>query len=206
MQPGPTAPLLERLKIMADLTEEQKGEIVEALACYRDVPSIMRAFHMEYGIQLDRKQVGRYDPTRPYFAGSEKWREVFEARRRAYLEDVAAVPVAHQGYRLNILQRGVEAAEKAGNWLLAARLLEQAAKEVGGVLTNQRDLRIDDQRRPRAAEMTPEDRKAAITEVIRQAMELRREQQEGRERLVATSSEAAQRPIAAPSTLQGCSN
>ncbi len=191
---------------MADLTEEQKREIVEALACYRDVPSIMRAFHQDHGIQLDRKQVGRYDPTRPYYAGGCKWREVFDARRKAYLEDVATVPIANQGFRLNELHDLYERAKKAGNLVLAAQLLEQSAKEVGGVLTNQRDLRIDDQRRQRAADMTPEDRKAAIAEIIRQAMEARQEQEEQRKRLATTSNEEAQRPIAAVSTFQECSS
>lgn len=167
---------------MADLTDEQKREIVEALACYRDVPSIIRAFHIEYGITLDRKQVGRYDPTRPYFAGSEKWREVFEARRRAYMEDISDVPVAHRGYRLNMLQRGVEAAEKAGNWLLAARLLEQAAKEVGGVFTNQQSFQLDSSSsRPAYLDMTPEERRAKVADLIRQVMEQRREQIEAME-------------------------
>lgn len=158
---------------MADLTDEQKREIVEALASFQDVPSIIRAFHIEYGITLDRKQVGRYDPTRSYYAGGEKWREIFDAQRKACLEDVSAIPVAHKAYRLNMLQEGVDAARAAKNWVLMAQLLEQSAKEVGGVLTNQRDLRVDDQRRQRAADMTPEDRKMAIAEVIRQAMELR---------------------------------
>lgn len=158
---------------MADLSEEQKWEIVEALACFRDVPSIIRAFHIEYGITLDRKQVGRYDPTRPYYAGGEKWREIFDARRKACLEDVFAIPVAHKAYRLNMLQEGIDAARGAKNWVLMAQLLEQSAKEVGGVLTNQRDVRIDDSRRQRAADMTPEERKAAIAEVIRQVMEMR---------------------------------
>ncbi len=158
---------------MADLTEEQKREIVEALACCRDVSSIIAAFHKDYGIQLDRKQVGRYDPTRSYYAGGEKWREIFDARRKAYLEDVTAILVAHQGYRLNMLQRGVEAAERAGNWPLVAQLLEQCAKEVGGVLTNARNVRVEDSRPQRVRDMTPEDRKAAIAEVVRQAIEQR---------------------------------
>ena len=38
-----------------------------------------------------------YDPTRPYFDAGEKWREVFETKRKAYLEDVQKVPIANQG-------------------------------------------------------------------------------------------------------------
>lgn len=174
------------LTIMADLTEDQKRAIVEALACFSDVPTIIGMFHKDYGIQLDRKQVGRYDPTRPYYAGGERWREIFEARRRAYLEDLAAVPVAHQGYRLNMLQRGVDAAAKAGNWLLAAKLLEQAAKEVGGAFTNQKNLRFErDCGRLDYRDMTSQERGAALAELLRQGLEKRREQQ------TATSLKAA---------------
>lgn len=156
---------------MADLTEEQKREIVEALACYNDVTTIIAAFHRDFGLQLDRKQVGRYDPTRSYYAGGDKWREIFEARRRAFLEDLSAIPVAHKAYRLNVLQEGIDAARRANNWLLVAQLLEQAAKEVGGALTNERKLRVDDNLPVRARDMTPDDRKAAFAELVRQAME-----------------------------------
>jgi hypothetical protein len=156
---------------MADLNDDQKREIVEALACFSTPAQIIAYFQSEYGLILEHVQVGRYDPTRPYYAAGDKWREIFEARRKGYLEDVAAVPVASQAYRLNLLQEGIDAAKKARNWPLVAQLAEQAAKEVGGVLTNQRDVRIDDTRRQRAADLTPEDRKMAITEIIRQAME-----------------------------------
>lgn len=169
------APALPRcwnvFAIMADLTDEQKWEIVEALACYQDVASIMRAFHKDHGIQLDRKQIGRYDPTRPYYAGGEKWREIFDARRKAYLEDVASVPAANRGYRLQILQEGIDSAKKARNWPLVASLLEQSAKEVGGVLTNERNLKVGDARKLRPEDMTSEERRAAVAELIRQAIE-----------------------------------
>lgn len=158
---------------MAELTEPQKLEIVEALACFADPGAIIKHFRSEHEIELTHKQVGRYDPTRPYYEAGDKWREIFDARRKKYLEDVASHPNANQGYRLGLLNEGIEAARKAKNWPLVASLLEQSAKEVGGVLTNQRDVRIDDSRRQRAADMTPEDRKMAIAEVIRQAMELR---------------------------------
>lgn len=163
---------------MAELTEPQKLEIVEALACFTDPTSIIAHFQREHGLDLDHKQVGRYDPTRPYYAAGDNWREIFEARRKGYLEDVAAVPAANQGYRLNLLQKGIAAAEKAKNWPLVAQLLEQSAKEVGGVLTNERNVRVDDQRRQRAADMTPEDRRAALAELFRQAIEQRQLEQQ----------------------------
>lgn len=158
---------------MADLTDHQKLEIVEALAGFQSPSAIIAHFRSAHDLDLTHKQVGRYDPTRPYYEGGERWREIFDARRKAFLEDVSAVPVAHKAYRLNTLQEGVDAAKRAKNWPLVAQLLEQAAKEVGGALTNRRDLRLDDQYRQHAVETTAEDRRAAMAEIIRQAMELK---------------------------------
>ena len=158
------------MKNMADLTEHQKLELVSMLACFREPAAIIRHFQLEFGLTIEHKQVGRYDPTRAYFAAGAKWRDVFEARRAAYLNDVSAVPVAHQAYRLNLLQEGIESAKRSGNWKLVAELAEQAAKEVGGILTNQRHHHIDD-RKSSVRDLSPEERKNALAEIIRQAQE-----------------------------------
>jgi hypothetical protein len=158
-------------KIMAELTDPQKREIVEALACFTEPAAIITYFQTEHELDLDHKQVGRYDPTRSYYAAGDRWREVFDARRKAYLEDVQAVPIANQGYRLQLLQEGIEAARKARNWGMVASLSKQAAEEVGGVLTNQRNVAIDDKRKQAIRDMTPEDRKLALAEIVRRAQE-----------------------------------
>lgn len=170
---GSSPTSLKVLTTMAELTEPQKLEIVEALACFRSTTEIIKHFETVHDLKLPHDQVGTYDPTRPYYKAGDKWREIFEARRKAYLEDVATVPNANQGFRLNELHTLYEKAKSAGNLVLAAQLLEQSAKEVGGVLTNQRDVRIDDSRRQRAADLTPEDRKMAIAELVRQVIESR---------------------------------
>jgi hypothetical protein len=156
---------------MAELTDPQKREIVEALACFSTPTEIIAYFQSEHGLELDHKQVSRYDPTRAAYAAGENWREVFEIKRKAYLEDVQAVPAANQGYRLQMLQKGIAAAEKAKNWPLVAQLLEQSAKEVGGVLTNDRNVNIKDDRKLRPQDMTSEERRMAVAELIRQAIE-----------------------------------
>ena len=157
--------------IMADLTDEQKLEIVAALACFRESAVINQHFQSEHGLQIDHKQVGRYDPNRSYYAGGDKWREIFDAKRKAYVEEVASVPIANQGYRINRLNEMASAALKEGKRAEAAMNLKQAAEEVGGAMTNRRDLRIEENRRPRPADMTPEERRSAMAELIRKAME-----------------------------------
>ena len=155
---------------MAELTERQKREIVEGLAAFQSPTSIIGHFRSAYGLDLTHKQIGRYDPTRPYFDSGERWRAIFEARRRTSLDSIADVPVAHKAYRLSILQEGVEAARAAGNWVLVMQLLKQAAREVGGTLTNEPiESSVD---RPLAArDMTPEERKAALAGIIEKAVD-----------------------------------
>ena len=161
---------------MAELTDEQKHEIVELLACYRTTAAIIAHFQEVHGFEMNHKQVGIYDPTRRYFAAGDKWREIFDERRKAYLESVSTVPIANQGYRLNVLNELLVKALANDKPGLAITLLEQAAKEVGGIMTNQREVRVDDNRRMKAIDMTPEDRRAAMAEIIRQAIEKRAEQ------------------------------
>ena len=156
---------------MADLTEPQKREIVEALACYDESREIIAYFREEHELELTHKQVGRYDPTRPYYDAGDKWREIFAARRKAYLEEVTAAPVANQGYRLQRLQEAVEEERKGKQWALMAQLLKQAAEEVGGVLTNQRHTTIEEGRKLSAKDMTPEERQAALAEIIRKVQD-----------------------------------
>jgi hypothetical protein len=156
---------------MAELTEWQKHEIVSMLACFCEPKSTIAHFRSAHGIDLDHKQVGRYDPHRTYYERGEKWRAIFEAQGTKFLSDVAAVPISHLGYRLNILQEGIDAARYESNWRLVARLLEQAAKEMGGLYTSQRSLQIVPDEPKRPADMSPEERHAALTEVIRRAQE-----------------------------------
>lgn len=158
---------------MAELTEDQKLEIVTMLACWRDTTTIIKHFQEEYGLDLNHKQVGVYDPTRSYFVAGEKWRDIFDAKRKQYVEGVAMVPSANQGFRLNLLHEQIVKAAQEGKPALMAQLLEQCAKEVGGVLTNDRNVRIDDNRRQRAADMSSEDRKAALVQIFAEAMAAR---------------------------------
>jgi hypothetical protein len=156
---------------MAELTDPEKHEIVSMLACFHEPKAIIAHFQSAYGLALDHKQVGRYDPTRAYYAAGDKWREIFEARRRAYLENVADVPVANQAYRLNLIQEGAEAARRMGNWKLMAELLEQAAKEVRDAGTNQKRTQIDYSGRKRVADMDTDEKRAAFAALIREALE-----------------------------------
>lgn len=123
------------------LDDDVKAHIVQALACF-DSPSVAAAgVKAEYGIVVTPQAVEAYDPNKR--AGqklSEKWRVLFDATRKAFIEETAQVPIAHRALRLRSLHRMAERAEKAGNLGLAAQLHKQAAEEMGNAYTNRREV------------------------------------------------------------------
>lgn len=126
---------------MAKLDEQQKVFIVQALACFDTPSQIARAFKEEFGFDIERQQVQQYNPERAAYRGmAKKLIALFTRTRKKFLEDVSDVPISQQAYRLRSLQRMHDLAVTRNNAALAAQLLEQAAKEVGGAFTNTRQL------------------------------------------------------------------
>lgn len=126
---------------MAKLDDRVKQFIVQALACYDTPTQVAAAVKEEFGLTITRMHVQTYQPGTA--AGrdlSKRWRDLFDATRKAFLEDAASVPIAQQSYRLRRLQQLHDLAAARNNAQLAAALLEQAAKEVGGAFTNTRKL------------------------------------------------------------------
>jgi hypothetical protein len=159
---------------VAVLSEPHKEEIVIQLARFRRPAEVVEYMRDEHEIELTVQQVRTYDPTNPRFeADRDKWPPIFEAARKAYIEDVKLVPVANQAFRLNELHDLYKKAKKAKNMKLAADLLEQIAREVGGVLTNSRELNINDARR--AKDMTPEDRRTMLGSIIAEELAKKRD-------------------------------
>jgi hypothetical protein len=117
------------------LTDEQQTVVVQRLAMF-DTPSQVADFvREEFGVEITRQSIHYYDPThgdKP----AEKWVQIFNATRTAFLESTADIPIANKSVRLRRIERMALAAEKSRNYALAAQLHEQAAKEVGEVFTN----------------------------------------------------------------------
>lgn len=126
---------------MATLPDPVKLFVVQALACYDTPTQVAQAVKAEFGIAVTRQQIGRYDPSK---AGnrdvSARLKAVFASTREKFIEDIGAIPIARQAVRLRTLQRELERAEERGNSGLVVQLLEQAAKEVGGMFSNRREL------------------------------------------------------------------
>ena len=123
------------------LSEAAKTFVVQSLACF-DSPSVVaRAVKDEFGEEITRQAVQAYDPTKHAGANiSDRWRELFHATREAFLQGTAAIGIAHRAVRLRTLQRLADTAESMGAIALAARVLEQAAKESGGAYTNRKEV------------------------------------------------------------------
>lgn len=123
------------------LPDEVKTFIIQSLACFDGLAVVVAAVKKEFGIEISRQLCESHDPTKKSGAKlSDRWRGLFDETRKAFLEDTAGIAISHRAVRLRALQRMAEKAETQGNMVLAASLMEQAAKEVGGSFTNRREL------------------------------------------------------------------
>jgi hypothetical protein len=121
------------------LSEEARTFIVQSLAMFDTPSEVVEAIKEQYGVTIARQSVQDYDPTigkKP----AKRWCALFEETRRRFLEETAEIPIANRAVRLRRLQRMAFTAESRRNYPLAAQLLEQAAKETGGIYTNRREL------------------------------------------------------------------
>ena len=150
---------------MADLSDEAKLFIVQAFARFSSPAEVVVMIREDFGIETTIQQVRTYNPEHPKFEAGSKWRPIFEAVRKVYLEDVSSIPIASQAFRLNALQKNYDRAIKHGNVVLANATLEQAAKEVGGGLTNARNVSVQ-QTAGGFRNLTSEERRIAVAEMI----------------------------------------
>lgn len=118
---------------MAQLTESLKVEIVQRLARFQPPAEIARQLREDYALEVGIPQIVGYDPTRPSFEAGQRFVEIFNITREAFIKNVDAVPIANQGYRLQVLQSLLENHLKHKKLPEAARVVEQAAKEMGGL-------------------------------------------------------------------------
>ncbi|WP_075175579.1 DUF2280 domain-containing protein [Acinetobacter indicus] len=124
---------------MATLKEPVKIFIVQSLAC-RDTPQeVAELVKQEFKISIDRVQVAAYDPTKA--AGknlSKKFVELFHKTRADFDAGLIDIPIANKHYRLKQYQKQLERNSK--NVVMSLKILEQAAKDVGGQFTNRQEI------------------------------------------------------------------
>ena len=124
---------------MATLKEPVKIFIVQALAC-RDTPQeVVTLVKQEYDIEVTRSQCQNYDPTK--YSGrnlSKKFVELFYETRKKFDEGLIDIPIANKHFRLKQYQKQLERNTK--NTVMSLKILEQAAKDVGGQFTNRQEI------------------------------------------------------------------
>lgn len=128
---------------MAALTDIHRLFITKALACFDSPSQVAELVKEEFGVVVTRQQVQAYDPGKTAARHlSKKWRAIFDATRKAFLDDVSQIPIAQKAYRLRRLQHLHDRAGTNRNPVLAAALLEQAAKEIGGHYGDRRRVEL----------------------------------------------------------------
>ena len=120
---------------MAALKEPVKIFIVQALAC-RDTPQeVADQVLQEFGVSIDRKQCQSYDPTK--VAGrnlSKKFKDLFKETRKKFDEGLVDIPIANKYYRMKQYDKLLI---NTKNTVTKLKIMEQAAKDSGGLYTNQ---------------------------------------------------------------------
>ncbi len=116
---------------MRRLPDDVKRRIIEHLACFQTNAEVVRLIAEEFDVTLTPRHVRAYDPTSPQFVGAPRWVEYHRLVRQRFEREIGQIAIAHQFYRLLMLDKLIDRTAEQGNVRLAAKLLEQAAKEVG---------------------------------------------------------------------------
>lgn len=123
---------------MAALKEPVKIFIVQSLAC-RDTPQeVVESVKQEFDVEISRSQCQAYDPTK--YSGrnlSQKYVELFEKTRDEFDKGLIDIPIASKYYRLKQYQKQLE---RTRNIKTVLKILEQAAKDIGGQFTNRQEI------------------------------------------------------------------
>ena len=128
---------------MARLTSEHKAFVIRGFARYETVPEITRGLKETFGIEVGTHQLYGYHPDSINFRVSKQWLELFHRERKAFLDNVEPIGIANKTFRLQELHKNYALAMGRKNTTLACEILEQAAKEMGEVFTNKREIKSD---------------------------------------------------------------
>jgi len=120
---------------MARLRDTERREIVQRLACFESPSEVVEYVSEAFEKDVSVRQVCHYDPTRSDET-AEKWETLFEETRESFLNDLDTIPLSHRAVRLRELTDLYKRAKEQEEVGKAARMLKQAAKEVGEKFTN----------------------------------------------------------------------
>lgn len=116
---------------MRRLPELVKRRIVEHLACYQSHAEVAALILEEFGLAVTPRHVRVYDPQSFQYAASHQWLDHHCAVRERFRSELGSIAIYHRAVRLQRLEDLYLRAAEKEDGLQAAKLLEQAAKEVG---------------------------------------------------------------------------
>lgn len=150
---------------MAQLKKEIKLFIVRSLAVFNTPSETAQAVKEEFNIEVSRQKCEVYDPTKRVGKDlSQELKDEFFATREQFVNQPKNIPVANLTYRLQRMQRVIDNNSK--NNVLVLSALEQAAKDVGGLFTNKKEITGADGKpltEPKIYQLTPE----AAAEIVK---------------------------------------
>ena len=120
---------------MATLKNHHKEYIVKRLACFDSPSEIAKQLKELFEIDVSLSQLSYYNPenTQACAQLSEKWRHLFQKTREEFIDGAIEIPIVHRQYRLSQLQQLYDELKERGEIMKALKVLEQAAKETGGM-------------------------------------------------------------------------
>lgn len=158
------------------LNEEQKAFLVRCWARYMAPLKIQQAFKEHYGVPIDDRQVHSYNPegsrarSTKNGKGLDRWKPLFNEAREQFLKDVDSIPIAHAGYRLRELGDLYIKMRDKNATKIALDILEQAAKEAGGVFTNKTELRANLKVKQEEPAMSVDEQVAVVMAALEDAL------------------------------------
>ncbi len=127
------------------LDETHRTWLVTRWAAFARPLELLRDFTEEFGFTITASLARKYDLSGLDEAaakkrGMAKWLPLFTETRETFRASVQDIPIANAAYRVRKLDEMFDIAFEKKNWKTAAQLLEQAAKETGGMFTNKREI------------------------------------------------------------------
>ena len=126
---------------MTNLNPEQKQFIVQRLACFASPTEVKKELKEVYDIDVTTSVIAAYDPNTAQSKNtSAEYKVLFVKTRKRFLESETDVALSHRAYRLQRLYGLLDHPLVKQSPKLAMQVLEQAAKEMGGLFLRQEKL------------------------------------------------------------------
>lgn len=155
---------------MAVLTDDMKLFIVTGYALFDSVSLIQRGLEEEFGVTIEHKQINKYNPLASGVKPAKKWVAIFHETRKQFMDEALTIPIARKMFRLHRLQKMHDVMFAKKNYVQAAALLEQAAKESGGLFTNEHKVKTKSTVVHRS--MSDEEKRNTLSNKIAEALEV----------------------------------